>query len=93
MSDETTRRTLSSAIQETLHDDETAQEAEVDGSLLVGWVVVAEWATPDDGFAITVRTGGHGEQPIPWWRAKGLMAYANDEMFVPGGDDDEEEED
>lgn len=94
MSDETTTRAaLASAIQETLHNDESAQEAEVDGSLLVGWVVIAEWATPDDGFAITVRTGGNGEHSIPWWRAKGLMAYANDEMFVPGGDEDEEDGD
>lgn len=91
-SDETTRAKLSAAIQATLHEDDGAEEAGIDGSLLTGFVVIAEWATPDDEFAITVRTGGNGDAAIPWWRARGLMAYAADEMWVACDGDPEEDE-
>jgi hypothetical protein len=75
-----TRAKLAAAIQETIHADDSAREAEVDGSVLTGWVIVAEWSTPDDRHAITVRTGGVADQNIPWWRALGLMRYAMDLM-------------
>lgn len=51
--------------------------SELDGAVLVGWVTVAEWMSPDGERWITCASGESGGESAPAvWRSEGLLHHA-----------------
>ena len=59
------------AIRASHEDDE-----DVNGAVLIGWVVVAEWLGGDGKRSLTRITGTPGGEPPPQWQVRGYMYEA-----------------
>jgi hypothetical protein len=67
--------TREQAIQEALEASAAENDA-LDGSVLVGWVVIAEWVGPN-GVRSLVRMGGTpGGSAPPTWQTRGYLHEA-----------------
>lgn len=54
---------------------------DLEGAILTGWAVVAEWAAPDgQQYMSYVSADATGERSLPVWRADGMLRYAVDGM-------------
>jgi hypothetical protein len=64
---------------EDLHDAiQASQDANerLDSSILVGWVVVAEWVGPDGRRSLTRMSGTPGGAIPPEWQTRGYLHEA-----------------
>jgi hypothetical protein len=82
--DASARERLYEVIQETAGDDK-----DLDGTVLVGFMVVAEWRGPDGGQWLSKVSGDHGAN-LPTWRQRGFAAEVLHDMW---GDQPEDVED
>lgn len=72
MKEEGVRRVLHEAIGST-----NGEEDEVQGAVLVGWVVVAEWMDEDGRFWLTKQSGdAAGEKGVATWKEGGYLHEA-----------------
>lgn len=78
-----TRERLYAAIEETVGTDD-----ELAGTVLVGFMVVAEWRGPDGAQWISKVSGDHAGT-LPTWRQRG---YASEVVHAMWGDDDSEDD-
>jgi hypothetical protein len=68
-------------IREMIHQTMQATSAgdeDIDGAVLVGWVVVSEWVAPD-GSRWLSRCSGNGSgsgRDLPAWQEQGYLHYA-----------------
>lgn len=77
------RERLYRVIQETARDDD-----DLDGTVLVGFMVVAEWRGADGAQWLSKVSGDHGGN-LPSWRQRG---YAAEVISAFWGDQPEEAE-
>lgn len=70
--DATIRGHLHESIQETIGLGEEMPE----GSMLKGWVVLAEWVAPDNEAWITRMSGSPNGDGLTMWSEQGLLHYA-----------------
>lgn len=68
----TVREHLHEAVQETIGMGDEMPE----GSMLKGWVVLAEWVSPDNGAWITRLSGNPAGDGLAVWAEEGLLHYA-----------------
>jgi hypothetical protein len=79
----TPREALFEAIQTTARDDK-----DIEGAVLIGFLVVAEWKAPDgDGVWISKISGDYSG-PLPPWRQRG---YASEVVNAFWEDESNEE--
>lgn len=87
----TVREHLHEQIQSTVALDEELPE----GTMLKGWVLVAEWVAPDNGAWLTRLSGGPGTEDdgLPEWQEQGYLhnALHCGHMFGAGEAEDEED--
>lgn len=62
---------LAGAVQETLQ-----AHPPVEGALLIGWVVVAEYRTPEDELWLSKRSGDPMGSSLVSWREAGYLHSA-----------------
>jgi hypothetical protein len=67
--------------------DETS-DPDLEGTVLVGFLVIAEWRGPDGAQWLSKISGDHG-QTLPTWRQRGYAAEVLHDMW---GDQPEDEE-
>lgn len=87
------REHLHEQIQSTVALDEELPE----GTMLKGWVLVAEWVAPDNGAWLTRLSGGPGlgeGNGLPEWQEQGYLhnALTCGHMFGAGEAEDDEED-
>ncbi len=89
------RRLLHRAVEEAVQVD-----PELEGSVVVGWALVAELATRDQGRWLIARSGdATGETDLTPWQAQGMTDYATGSgmfdaiTFNPEGDAEVDDED
>jgi len=81
---ETVRKTLAEAIQST-HDSDDSLE----GAVLVGFVVVAEWMDPEGKRWLSSSDGsGNGEEGLVTWQTRGYLSERLYDWECVGEDDD-----
>lgn len=94
MSDDqpTVRQHLHESVQATVPLDEGLPE----GSMLKGWILVAEWVAPDNGGWLTRLSGGPGtledESGLPEWQEQGYLFNALHMSHAFGSDDETDED-
>ncbi len=80
-----TREHLHGAIQGTIAIDEELPE----GTVLTGWVTVAEWMAPNgDRWLSRVDGGPIPDKGLPAWQSQGYLYNALFEGFIPDEDED-----
>ena len=78
MAESTREQAIHDAIEASANENEA-----LDGSVLVGWVVIAEWVGAD-GVRSLVRMGGTpGGSSPPTWQTRG---YLHEALFGQWGD-------
>jgi hypothetical protein len=70
------------AIQEAIEASATENEA-LDGSVLVGWVVIAEWVGVNGVRSLVRMDGTAGGSAPPTWQTRG---YLHEALFGHWGD-------
>jgi hypothetical protein len=89
------------AVREHLHEQiqsTVALDEELpDGTMLKGWVLVAEWVAPDNGAWLTRLSGGPGtigeNDGLPEWQEQGYLHNALNCGHLFGAGEAEEDED
>lgn len=84
MSDTSARKQLHSAIQATGQTDN-----DLEGAMLMGWVVVAEWMAPNGQRWLSRVDGTASGEGCPEWQRHG---YLHNALFSDGFSDDEDDE-
>lgn len=84
MSDLKARAMLAESIQATASTDE-----ELNGAVLMGWVVVAEWMSPAGQRWLSRVDGSASGEGCPAWQVQG---YLHNALFEPEGFSREEDE-
>lgn len=87
VTDKSPRERMYEAIQATAQDDDNLTE-----TVLVGFMVVAEWRGADGGQWLSKISGDHGSS-LPTWRQRGYAAEVLNDMWGDQPDEDVEEED
>lgn len=91
--DQATRALLHDAVQSTVAVDETLP----DGSMLKGWVLVAEWVAPNNEGWLTRISGGPGtvneDRNLPEWQEQGYLHNALHSWNWGNGSDSDDDED
>lgn len=85
MSATTVRERLFEAVQAEAHSDD-----DLEGAVLVGFMVVAEWRAPGGDQWISKVSGDHSAA-LPSWRERGLAAEVLHDWWA--GNDDENQGD
>lgn len=67
--------------------------ADLDGAMLVGWVVLGEWSDPEGERWITKTAGDVNDANPPIWTVKGWLYHALDTAQRDSDADSEEEPD
>lgn len=84
MGEESVRQQLFEKIQELNEGDE-----QLEGTVLVGYMVVAEWRGPNGEQWLSKVSGDHGGS-LPTWRQRGYAAEVLHDMW---GDNPEDKDD
>lgn len=86
MSDETARTTMARVIQETASTDD-----DLEGAVLMGWVLVAEWMAPSGERWLSKVDGTAMGQGCPNWQTQGYLHNALFDAEAFGGGEDASE--
>jgi hypothetical protein len=89
-SEDTAREQLHAAIQGTNQTDQN-----LEGAMLMGWVVVAEWMAPDGERWLSRVDGTAARKGCPEWQREGYLhnaLYSGGFEAFEGSDDGEEED-
>jgi hypothetical protein len=71
MSETTGERSIHEAIEASANEN-----AKLDGSVLVGWVVIAEWVAGDGMRSLVRMSGTPGGAIPPTWQSRGYLHEA-----------------
>lgn len=79
-----------SAVREALVEPlrESAAPSDIDGAVLTGYVVIAEWSDATGRKWITKTAGDINDDGPPTWTVAGWLKYAIDTVFDTGDEDD-----
>lgn len=95
MSEET--QTVRQHLHDALQGSVPLDECLPDGTLLKGWVVVAEWVAPDNNGWLTRLSGGPGrtdeDTGLPEWQEQGYLHNALHCGHMFGADEADEDDD
>lgn len=70
---EAPREALHNSIQGIAGLEDTHGEAPAEGAVLLGWVVVAEWALPTGRRMLSRIDGSATGEPLPPWTQEGYL--------------------
>jgi hypothetical protein len=74
MNDKSPSVTIHAALEQT---NDFGGDPNLDGSVLLGWVCVMEWAAPDGETYFAYNSAdASGEEHLPVWREDGLLHHA-----------------
>lgn len=80
---------LHQAIQATAHD-----QPDIDGSVLLGWVTIAEWVAPDGNRWLSrISSNATGDREAADWQLQGYLHNALNDWPKTNDEDDDEASD
>lgn len=96
MSEDTQNPSVREHLHESIQSTVALEEKLPEGSMLKGWVVIAEWVAPNNEGWLTRMSGGPGtvneDRNLPEWQEQGYLHNALHSWGWGDGSDPDEDE-